>query len=261
MLRSVLMSACLLLAACTTYEVPVAETGQTGTVRPVASGGASRGRVDFSRVAARIEPVAEAFCREEAPDAAAGYCDFRIVFEADPDTPPNAFQTNGQDGRPVVVVTASLLGEMQSDDEIAFVLSHEAAHHIAQHIPKQQASQALGAAVAGGLAAAIGGDYASGQAIQDAVDFGAFVGGRAYSQRYELEADWLGAFITARAGYDPERGADIFGRPTLQSGGGPVLLSTHPASPQRLDLVSAAAREIERQRAAGLTPRPQYAQR
>ena len=39
--------------------------------------------------------------------------------------PPNAFQTRGRDGRPVVVVGARLLAEMQSDDELAFVLSHE----------------------------------------------------------------------------------------------------------------------------------------
>jgi predicted Zn-dependent protease len=49
-----------------------------------------------------------------------------------------------------------------------------------------------------------------------------------YSQSYELEADVVGAFIAARAGYDPELGARVFTRPVLAGGGG--LLSTHPAS-------------------------------
>lgn len=260
MLRSALMSVLFVVAACgTTYEVPGA-----GGASPSATGqagGASRDRADFVRVAGRVEPVAETFCREEIPNAPPAYCNYRVIFETDPEAPPNAFQTLDDNGRPVIVVTGALLREMRSDDEIAFVLSHEAAHHIAQHIPKQQASQVFGAAVAGGLAAALGGDYATSQGIQDAMDFGAFVGGRAYSQRYELEADWLGAFIADRAGYNPERGAQIFGRPALASSGGPVLLSTHPASPNRLDLVAQASREIDRQRAAGLTPRPAYAGR
>ncbi|WP_424931450.1 M48 family metalloprotease [Amaricoccus macauensis] len=250
------------LAACsTTYDVPVAPSGAQTGASSVASGGASRSPADFNRVKRRVEPVAETVCREEAPSAPASYCDFRIIFETDPDLPPNAFQTIGEDGRPVLVMTSTLLREMRSDDEIAFVLSHEAAHHVAEHLTKQQQSQILGAMVAGGLAAALGGDLATEKAVRDAMDVGAFVGARAYSQSYEYEADWVGAFIAARAGYNPERGSQVFGRPALASGGGPVLLSTHPASPRRLQLVSAAAQEIERQKAAGLTPRPDYASR
>ena len=120
---------------------------------------------------------------------------------------------------------------MQSDDEIAFVLSHEASHHIAGHIPRQQQQQALGALVLGGLVAAAGHAYgspASDDAIRQAMDVGAYVGARAYSQSYELEADTLGAYIAARAGYSPERGADIFGRPALANPGGPPILASPP---------------------------------
>ena len=45
--------------------------------------------------------------------------------------PPNAYQSEGEDGRPNVTVGLQLLAEMRSDDEIAFVLSHEMSHHIA----------------------------------------------------------------------------------------------------------------------------------
>lgn len=250
------------IAACsTTYDVPSSPSQAQQEAAQIRSGGAARRSADFGRVARRVEPVAENVCREEAPGAPIGYCDFRIIFDKDPDSPPNAFQTRAKDGRPEIVITSTLLREMRSDDEIAFVLSHEAAHHVAEHLPKQQQSQILGAMVAGGLTAALGGDLATEEAVRNAMDMGAFLGGRAYSQSYELEADWLGAFIAARAGYDPERGAQIFGRPTLASSGGPVLLSTHPASPRRLQLVSAAAEEIDRQKAAGLVPRPDYASR
>jgi Zn-dependent protease with chaperone function len=250
----------LALAGCsTTYEVPApAETGPLVPGRP-APGGSARTSGDFGRVALRVEPVAERFCREEIPQAPAGYCDFVIMLEDDPRMPPNAFQTRGRDGRPVVVVSTQLVGQMRSNDEIAFVLAHEAAHHIAEHIPRQQQSQMLGALILGGMVAAAGqaaGTPVSQDAIREAMDVGAFVGGRVYSQDYELEADWLGAFITARAGYDPERGAQIFGRPALSGSGGPVILSSHPGSPQRLALVAQAADEIRRQQAAGQVPRP-----
>ncbi len=251
--------ACLALAACsTTYDVP-----SPGAVPPAAvvadPGGTPRSARDFRRVAARIQPAGERLCNEEAPRAPAGHCDYTILLEDDPRMPPNAFQTRGQDGRPVVVVSTRLLDQMLSDDEIAFVLAHEMAHHIAEHLPRQQQSQMLGALILGGMVAAAGqasGSPVSQDAIREAMDIGAFVGGRAYSQDYELEADWLGAFITARAGYDPQRGALIFARPALAGSGGPVILSSHPASPQRLALVARANEEIRRQQAAGLTPRP-----
>jgi predicted Zn-dependent protease len=88
------------------------------------------------------------------------------------------------------------------------------------------------------------------------MDVGAYVGGRAYAQSYELEADTLGAYVTARAGYSPERGADIFGRPSLANPGGPAILASHPGSAQRQATVARVAADIRRQQAAGLVPRP-----
>jgi Zn-dependent protease with chaperone function len=264
-LRSALAGLVLLaVSACTASYAPPPATAPASpaAVRPAEGRPQTRG--DYNRAVARIEPVAEAYCREENPGAPPRYCDFRYVFDADPASPPNAMQTRSDSGRPVVVMTASLLGLMRDPDEIAFVLGHESAHHIAAHLPRQQQSQVLGALILGGIVAASGqaaGTPASQQAIRDAMDLGAVVGGRAYSQDYELEADWLGAFITVRAGYDPERGALIFARPALSGSGGPVILSSHPASPRRLALITRASEEIRRQKAAGLTPRPAQAGR
>jgi predicted Zn-dependent protease len=88
------------------------------------------------------------------------------------------------------------------------------------------------------------------------MDIGAYVGARSYSQSYELEADTLGAFIAARAGYDPERGAQIFLRPALANPGGPPILASHPGSAQRQATVAGVAAEIRRQQSLGLDPRP-----
>lgn len=250
---------CLALAACgTTYAVPEATGGGGAPEVSLPAGGSSRDVGDFRRVAARVEPVAKAMCREQAPGA---NCDYLIGVETDPRLPPNAYQTLRQDGRPVIVIGVSLLREMQSDDEIAFVLSHEASHHIAGHIGKQQQQQALGALVLGGLVAATGQVYgtpASDDAIRQAMDMGAYVGARAYSQSYELEADTLGAYVAARAGYDPEAGAAVFGRPALANPGGPAILASHPASAQRQATVARVAADIRAQQAAGQIPSPVY---
>lgn len=252
------------LAACgTTYQVPIGEAlPQTAGLAAVSAPRGTQTASDFRRVALRIEPVAEAFCREESGRSAPRSCDFGLMLVDEPRMGPNAFQTRARDGRPVVVMTRQLLAQMSDEDEIAFVLSHEAAHHIADHIPKQAQQQALGALILGGLAAAAGGatgQPASDASIRQAMDMGASFGARAYSQTYELEADTLGAFIAARAGYDPERGARIFSTPVLAGRGD--ILSTHPGSPQRLATVDRAVAEIRRQQAAGLTPRPEYAER
>lgn len=249
----------LATAACgTTYEVPASPSQVVAPSVP-GSPGPGRSAADFRQVATRVESAGEALCREEVQGAPADYCNFRILLETDPRVPPNAFQTRSEDGRPLVVVGAKLLDEMQSDDELAFVLGHEMAHHIASHLGKQQQQQMLGALIMGGLVAAGGAAYgtaAGDEAVQQAMDFGALVGGRAYSQTYELEADVLGAYITARAGYSPERGADIFGRPSLANPGGPALLASHPASAQRQAMVARVGADIRRQQAAGLSPRP-----
>ena len=249
---------CLALAACgTTYAVPDAPgpAPEAVAARP-APDGRARTAADFGRVAGRVGPAAETMCRELAPSSD---CDYTIALDSDPKMPPNAFQTLDENGRPIIVVGANLLREMRSDDEIAFVLGHEASHHIAGHIGKQQQQQMLGALLMGGLVAATGDGYggaASGDAIEQAMNVGAFVGGRAYSQSYELEADTVGTYITARAGYSPERGADIFGRPALANPGGPAILASHPGSAQRRAVVAQVAAEVRRQQALGLVPDP-----
>lgn len=259
-----LLAVCLgaALAGCATYPAgqPVVRGPAPAGGPPVAAPPATplgSGRVaGFSRAAMRIEATAQAMCREAVPRGPAGRCDFEYRLVDDPRLGPNAFQTLSPDGRPVVAMTTQLVAATANDDEIAFVLGHESAHHIAGHLARTQSQAMTGALVLGALATL---GNASDQVVSDMMDLGAALGGRAYSQSYELEADRLGAYIAARAGYDPGRGAMVFARPVLASGGG--LLSTHPASAQRQAAAAATAAEIRRQQAQGLAPDPGQAGR
>ena len=186
----------------------------------------------FIAVVNTVEPVAEAECRRRAPRL---NCDFLIVVDDRPGVPANAFQTVDENGRPIVAFTLALIRDARNPDELAFVMAHEAAHHIAGHLERQRRNATLGAAVLGQLAGATGGDEA---AIRSAQEIGAVVGARSYSKEFELEADRLGAIIAARAGYDPLKGAEFFFRVPDP---GDRFLGTHPANAERYEAVRRVA--------------------
>ncbi|MGQ0564404.1 MAG: M48 family metallopeptidase [Gemmobacter sp.] len=186
---------------------------------------------NFVMAVERVEPVAEQVCRARTRSMP---CDFRIVIDDRPGQPPNAFQTLDRAGRPVIGLTLTLIAGARNVDEIAFVLGHEAAHHILGHLPQQRESAAAGAILAGVLATLGGGDDA---AVRAAQDVGAVVGARRYSQDFELQADALGTQIAFRAGFDPVRGSAFFSR--LPDPGN-RFLGTHPPNAQRLATVRRA---------------------
>ena len=193
------------------------------------------GPVNFSAVSNRVEAVAERECRARLRGA---NCDFLILVETDPAAGLNAFQTVGRNGRPLIVVTAELIGAVRNADELAFVIGHEAAHHIQQHIPQQVSAAQQGALVFGVLAQLGGGDNT---AVQEAARLGAAVGVQRFSQEHELEADQLGTIIAARAGYDPVLGSLFFNR--LPDPGN-RLYSSHPPNASRLQIVRETAASL-----------------
>lgn len=189
--------------------------------------------LSFIEVIETVEPVAEAECRQRAPRS---NCDFRIVVDDRPGLPPNAYQTLDQTGRPLIAFTIPLIAEVRNKDEMAFILSHEAAHHIAGHLDRQRQNAQAGAAVFGQVADLIGGSNP--EAVQAAQEFGAALGARSYSKDFELEADALGTEIAAKAGYNPLRGADFFFRIPDP---GNRFLGTHPANADRVAVVQRTA--------------------
>ena len=186
----------------------------------------------FAEVKRTVEPVAERECRARTSGT---NCNFNIVVDTRPGQPPNAFQTLDRSGRPIIAFTASLIEDARNKDELAFVMGHEAAHHIQGHIARTQQNAVAGAVIAGSLAVLLGG---SGEAIDAAQRSGAQIGARSYSKEFELEADALGTVIAARAGFNPVRGAQFFNRIPDP---GNRFLGTHPANADRLATVQRVA--------------------
>ncbi|GAA6208241.1 M48 family metallopeptidase [Cognatishimia sp. WU-CL00825] len=183
----------------------------------------------FQRVIARMEPIAERICHNHT--GGAENCDYQIVLDKRAGAPSNAYQSQDNTGRPVLTFTAAILAEFRNDDELAFVLGHEAAHHIAGHIAQTRKTATVGALVGGTVALLLGGGDT---AVDIGVDLGGTVGARAFSKDHELEADALGAQITQAAGYDALRGAAFFQRIPDP---GDRFLGSHPPNAQRIDIV------------------------
>ncbi|MDO5756770.1 MAG: M48 family metallopeptidase [Rhodobacterales bacterium] len=226
-MRKLTLLCVLALAACDVVDVTPAQQGAAPS-RPTISTPTSAKLSQFESVVAAVEPVAERECRARAQNL---NCDFRFVVDDRPGQPANAFQTVDAQGRPILAFNLALIAEVRNRDELAFVMGHEAAHHISGHLDRQRNNAMAGAILLGGLASITG---ASQGAVQTATDMGAGLGARTYSKDYELEADALGTIITRRAGFDPVRGAAFF---TQIADPGDRFLGTHPPNSRRIETV------------------------
>lgn len=222
----------LVLVGLTACNEVIVAPPPSATIREVPPVVTTRTDVSLRQVVRRVMPVAIAECRArgEAPR-----CDFAVVLDDRPGAPPNAFQTLGENGQPIIGFTSALVRETRNADELAFILSHEAAHHIAGHIARGRISAQTGAVIAGTLIGLGGGDEA---AIRRAQNAGAFVGARSFAKDFELEADRLGTILALRSGFDPLRGVQYFYRIPDP---GNRFLGTHPPNAERIDVVRRTA--------------------
>ncbi|TDE36688.1 M48 family metallopeptidase [Antarcticimicrobium sediminis] len=226
MFRILMLMAALLVAGCATVPTSGPGLGQE----------ALRARRNFAEVVAAVEPVAERECHSRTSGV---ICDFLIRVDPNPSDEPNAYQTVDRLGRPVILFTVTLIDSTENADELAFVLSHETAHHILGHLDRQARYAAAGAAIFGDLATR---DGANPETVRRAQEIGAAVGARSFSKDFELEADQLGTKIAYEAGYDPLRGAAYFSR---LPDPGDRFLGTHPPNAERLWVVQKTMRALQ----------------
>ncbi|MBT9384501.1 M48 family metalloprotease [Pseudooceanicola sp. CBS1P-1] len=232
LLPVLVLSGAVALSACSAPQVENAPDGESRL-------GPQAAAAQFAQVASTVEPVAEKVCRRKRKD---GRCNFRILVDTSPWRPANAYQTLDRDNQPVLIFTLALIADMRNPDELAFVMSHEASHHILDHLRKQREYSEAGAKVYA-EAAARGG--ASPEQQKKAGEIGAEFGARSYSKTFELQADYLGAQIALEAGYDPLKGAMYFQR---LPDPGEEFLGSHPPNAERLATVKRAVRAAKRKR-------------
>ena len=152
-----------------------------------------------------------------------------------------------------VAVYTGILNTTQNETGMAVVMGHEVAHALAGHgnerisqqVVAQYGSQILGSTVSNGQI---------GQIIKAAYPIGAQVGLLKYGRTQELEADEMGLYFMAMAGYDPRQAAPFWERMQALSKGSstPEFLSTHPNPENRkADIAKHLPKALEYYKAAG----------
>ncbi|GAB5437496.1 M48 family metallopeptidase [Falsiruegeria mediterranea] len=232
-MRRILLLLAVFLSACGQAPAPVLPEGGGNLPDDF---DAAAAELSFRKVSGAVGPTAERVCRDRTRGI---NCNFRIAIDLDPTAPVNAFQTLDNKGNPVVLFTIAMLADVRNPNELAFVMSHEAAHHILGHLDKQANNAAAGAEFYGDREARKGGTPDD---IRQAQELGAVVGSRIFSKEFELEADALGSVIAMEAGYDPLQGAQFFFR---LPDPGDKFLGSHPPNAERLEIVRLAVRNPE----------------
>lgn len=170
-------------------------------------------------------------------------CDYRAgVMEKDL---INAFA----DGKNVYVTTG-MIRFAQSDDELAIVLGHEFAHNALGHVQQMRAQSMAGMLL--DLAILIFGGVDTGGLFSQ-------VGRLVYSREFEADADYMGLYLAARAGYQIQMAPNLWRRMAVEHPGSikGTWLATHPSSPERAVTLRETILEIEEKRAKGLPLLPE----
>ena len=147
--------------------------------------------------------------------------DLPYTFQVVRDNSINAFATMGG----FVYLHTGLIKTTDNEAELASVIAHEIGHIVGRHSITQLRNTAL----AQGLLSAAGLDTKTW--VQLGVNL-------AYnlpnSRKDELEADRLGLNNLAEAGYAPTAMISLMGKLAQQGGSTPTILSTHPATGDRI---------------------------
>lgn len=166
-------------------------------------------------------------------------CGENVYLDGDSD--PNAF-ANGVD----IFVTIGLIHFLNDDDELAGVIGHEMAHNEMGHKNAKLANIKLASQLVQAPAMILGAYF--GSRLHSMVVRNA---GQAYSIDFEYEADYVGLYYAARAGYDVSKVPTTERRFAALDPKMITIGSSHPPSAPRFVAMEAALHEIQAKQAAG----------
>ncbi|ADE55976.1 M48 family metallopeptidase [Coraliomargarita akajimensis] len=192
---------------------------------------------------AMLQRVGERIAEVAGPDMP-GETNWEFVVFDDPNQ-MNAFAMPG--GK--VAVYTGLFKAATTEDELATVVGHEVAHVVAGHSNERASQQILAGVGAATLAIGTGVsdmDDTDRALLLAAYGAGAQVGVLLpFSRTHELEADELGLYYVAKAGYNPMAAVDFWERMSAMGGSAPPeWLSTHPADDTRINRIKIKLAEV-----------------
>jgi len=206
-------------------------------------------RKQFERVAERIEESGAAVCRELGLPQKKRSCYYYFGLSQSPDINAHA------DGENIVIHTG-MMRFIANDDELAAVIGHEMAHNLMDHVGAKSTNALIGMVIGGALDAVAASQGASTQG--GFAQTGADIGSLSYSPEFEREADYVGLYIAARAGYDVRSAAAYWRRLSIQEPGTAEGSLTHPSNPERFIYLQKTVNEIESKRKKRMPLLPEF---
>jgi hypothetical protein len=154
-----------------------------------------------------------------------------------------------------IIVTQGLLDFVANDDELALVLGHEMSHAGLHHVRNKVASVLIGRLADQALKLTTG---PAGKILINHIRPAEKIIGNANSQDYEREADYVGLYLLARAGYDTQNTKKFWVRLAAEY---PEFIeysywNSHPATPERMLLLKESTAELAEKRTRGLPLTP-----
>jgi predicted Zn-dependent protease len=202
------------------------------------------GRAD--PVAAKVSAAAATLCR----DIQATKCASQVIIQGGKKG-LNAYA----DGKNVVIYPA-MIDFAKSDTHLAFVIAHEFAHNMLNH----QADLMKNVA-AGGILGTLLDAAAQSQGVNTGGAFGklgAQQGQLSYSPEYEHEADYVGLYILARAGYEYAQAPAFWRQMSRANPDSIYIKTTHPTNPARTIQMNKTVEEINYKKANNLALVPNF---
>lgn len=147
-----------------------------------------------------------------------------------------------------ILIMTGMVKLCQTDDELAVIIGHELAHNSMKHIRAKQTNSLLMSLLIDAPIILLTGANPQ---------IGANIGAGINSQDFESEADYIGLYHVARAGYDIENAAGIWRRMAVESPSSVSHASSHPTTATRFVALEAARDEIKRKREQGLPLKPE----
>jgi predicted Zn-dependent protease len=214
--------------------------------KPVTAAEVKAMEARLQRVAPRIANAGMALCKDMGRDPRSCVYDFKLNDEDN----LNAYA----DGKSIFV-TPVMMRFAETDNELSVVLGHEYAHNLMGHIASKQTNLMAGMGV--GFALDMLATHALGVDTGGQISkMGASAGSNAYSPSFESEADYVGMYITERAGFDTSKAHEFWRKMTVAAPDGAFTTTSHPANPNRAVMLQKSRDEILTKKKAStpLTP-------
>lgn len=210
-----------------------------------------RMREKISEAAIRIGPEAVRLCRQlrDMGDNPKRRC----VFDVELGKTREGFNAHA-DGDTVVM--GPKLVQLISDkpEQLAFVMAHEFGHNIMQHRDDMQQNGIAGALLGSLIGATVNPRDSS------YTQTGTALAQLSFSPPYEQEADYVGLYIMARAGFALEGAPEVWRKMSAINPDAIYVASTHPSNPERFVSMHKTIAEIRDKQKRSLPLLPHMAQ-